>query len=67
MEKQQSCVLFLVTLISLGYFFVNEGLSQQIEAEDPLDESPVNKSIIVDDSLDSNVNGTLSIGLTCKN
>ena len=63
MEKQQSCVLFLVTLISLGYFFVNEGLSQQIEAEDPLDESPV-KSIIVDNS---NVNGTISIGLTCKN
>ena len=64
MEKQQSCVLFIVTLISLGYFFVNEGLSQQIEAEDPLDESPSNKSIIVDDS---NVNGTISIGLTCKN
>lgn len=56
-------MLFLVTLISLGYFFVNEGLSQQIEAEDPLDESPV-KSIIVDNS---NVNGTISIGLTCKN
>lgn len=64
MNKYQNFVLLLTAFISTVYFSVNEGLSEQNEAEPIIENDIIKPGSIVENDLNKSV---INIGLTCKN